>query len=244
MSKTVNDKKLKYMEFINRENEDMHHSDDEDAYQYKLMAMGDPRAIEETRRIMDSGLPGRISENPLRNEKYLFVAAAALASRAAIHGGMESERSYNISDLYILKMDLLTTVEEVRALHIEMISFYTEEMAKQEKRKTVSKAINDCIDYIYEHLHERIKVDSLAEKVSLNSSYLSTLFMREMGVSISEYILKKKIEVAENMLLYSDYSCTEISEILSFSSQSHFIRTFKKYYDMTPYQFCLYHTRH
>ena len=42
-----------------------------------------------------------------RNDKYLFVASVTLACRAAIAGGMEAERAYNISDLYILKIDQL-----------------------------------------------------------------------------------------------------------------------------------------
>ena len=91
-----------------------------------------------------------------------------------------------------------------------------------------------CLDYIYNHLHEAIPVQDLAGLTGLSPSYLSTLFKREMGQSISEYIMAKKMEAARNMLQYTEYSSAEISSILNFSSQSHFIRAFKRYAGETP----------
>lgn len=156
MNGTVNEKKLRYMEYLHRENSDRHHTHTEDMYQYDLLRMGDPGAVEEGVRMFSSSLPGHISEDPLRNYKYLFVASITLASRSAISGGMDAERAYNISDLYILKMDTLQSIDEVNALHADMFAFYTREMAAMDKVRVYSKPIVLCIDYIYEHLHETI----------------------------------------------------------------------------------------
>ena len=60
------------------------------------------------------------------------------------------------------------------------------------------------------------------------------LFKREVGVSISEYVILKRLEAAKNMLRFSDYELSQISDILHFSSYSHFARTFRRYYDMSP----------
>jgi YesN/AraC family two-component response regulator len=48
------------------------------------------------------------------------------------------------------------------------------------------------------------------------------------------YIQKRKIETAQNMLKYSDYSPTQIASILAFPTKSYFIEVFKKYVGMTP----------
>lgn len=234
---TVNEKKLRYMEFVSRENGWRHHTHAEDMYQYELVQAGDLKAIEESRKMFNSDLPGHLSDDPVRNIKYRFITSATLACRAAIGGGMDTERAYNISDLYIQKVDLLTTQEEIRNLHIDMITFYTKEMASLDKKRVYSKPVILCMDYIYNHLHEPISVQELAEKVNLSGSYLSTLFKKEAGCSISEYILSKRMEAARNMLKYSDYSYAEISAILAFSSQSHFIRTFKKETGYTPKEY-------
>ena len=202
--KPVDEKKLRYMEFINRETGWRHHTHAEDAYQFELLQAGDMRAVEEGILRFNSANTGHLSDDPVRNRKYLFVTSVTQACRAAINGGMDSERAYNISDLYIQKMDILETEEEICKLHADMMTFYTKEMAEQ---------------------------------VDLNASYLSTLFKKEAGCSVSDYILLRKLEAARNMLKYSEYSYAEISAILAFSSQSHFSRIFKKETGYTPKEY-------
>lgn len=137
------------MEYIHREAASRHRTNTEDMYQYDLLRMGDPRAVDAGRKMFSSELTGHISDDPLRNYKYLFVASITLASRSAIAGRMDAERAYNISDLYILKMDALQTVEEVKALHADMFAFYTREMAALDKAEVYSKPVILCMDYIY-----------------------------------------------------------------------------------------------
>jgi AraC-like DNA-binding protein len=95
----------------------------------------------------------------------------------------------------------------------------------------------DTIDYIYDHLHQKISLNEIAEHVHLNKTYLCGLFKKETGLTIGDYILKRKIEAAQNMLRYSDYSPVDISNYLGFSSHSHFITVFKKETHMTPRQY-------
>ncbi|NBJ94224.1 AraC family transcriptional regulator [Parablautia muri] len=233
----VNEKELRYIEFLNREMDKRHHTSLEDNLQYDLLRAGDPRAVEESEKILYSGLQGHLSDDPVRNARYIFVCGATLASRTAISGGMPSERAFNISDLYIQKMDKLNTVKEIQKLQVDMFSLYTHEMAELDKKSVFSKPITLCMDYIYHHLHESIPVQELASVANLNASYLSTLFKKETGITISDYILSKKIEAVGNMLKYSDYTYAEISSFLNFSSQSHFIRAFKKKKGITPKQY-------
>lgn len=232
--KTVNEKKLSYMEFLNRETGNRHHTDTEEMHQYELLRSGDFAAVEEAVQIFSSSLPGHVSDDPVRNFKYLFVAAITLASRAAIAGGMDAERAYNTSDLYILKMDQLKSIDEIKALHAEMFEFYTREVAALDKKNVYSKPVVLCLDYIYEHLHEPVRTSHLAQFTGYNASYLSTLFKKETGISISAYVLSKRMEAAKNMLRYSAYSYAQISTTLAFSSQSHFTRVFKKETGYTP----------
>lgn len=114
--KPVDEKKLRYMEFINRETGWHHHTHAEDTWQFELLKAGDMRAVEEGILRFNSANTGHLSDDPVRNRKYLFVTSVTQACRAAINGGMDSERAYNISDLYIQKMDILETEEEIRKL--------------------------------------------------------------------------------------------------------------------------------
>lgn len=233
-SSSVNEKELIYLEFINRENQFRHHRYDEEMKQYELIKAGDMRSVEESRKLFTTELTGHISEDSVRNFKYLFVASITLATRFAILGGLDEERAYNASDLYVLKVDKCSTIEEIKDLHADMFTFFTQQVAQLDKQSVYSKPISICISYIHTHLHEPILAGDLASLVHLNARYLSTLFKKEMGITISEYIVSKKMEAASNMLKYSDNTYANISSILNFSSQSHFTRTFKKHFGVTP----------
>lgn len=231
---TVDEKKLRYMEYIHRETGERHHTNEEDMRQYEMLRAGDPGTVEEAVRIFASDLPGHVSNDPVRNCKYLFVASVTMACRTAMAAGMEAERVYNSSDLFIQRMDELDSIEAIRALHKEMFAFYLKEVRAIPRRTPWSRPVAGCVDYIYEHLHQRITVPDLAKHVGLTESYLSTLFKKETGRAISEYVMDRRIEAAGNMLKFSDYSCADIGAILAFSSQSHFIRAFKARTGMTP----------
>lgn len=177
---------------------------------------------------------GVLSKNPLRNIKYHFLITVAMITRHCVDGGMELEQAYRLSDFYILKMDVCTSIQEVAQLHDDMALDFTGKMLLLRKESVISKPIVQCIDYVYKHIHNRITVNDLADYTGLSVSYLSRLFKKELGVSVSDYIREKKIERAQNLLRYSNYSFIEISNYLAFSSQSHFIQTFEKYVGLTP----------
>ena len=107
-------------------------------------------------------------------------------------------------------------------------------MARYHHNNTNSKHINACKEYIYAHIKERITIKDLADALGVSASYLSRLFKKETGVSVSAYIRNRKIDMAKNLLRFSNDSMIEIANRLSFSSQSHFIQQFREVVGMTP----------
>ena len=144
------------------------------------------------------------------------------------------EVAYNLSDIYIRSIDKCRSADEVNILHRELVDDYTQRMNIIGKANRYPKAITICLDYIYDNLHTKISLDDLAKKAGLSPPYLSRLFKRETGVTVSEYIMRKRVEAAANMLRYSEYSVLEISEYLCFSSESYFIQVFRRITGDTP----------
>jgi YesN/AraC family two-component response regulator len=177
---------------------------------------------------------GQLSDNPLRNIRYHFIITVAMVARYCIEGGMEHEAAYRLSDFYIQQADQCTAIDQISRLHSIMTIDYTKRMKALKMDKIFSKPIVTCIDYIYRNLNARITVAMLAEYIDLHPNYLSKLFKKETGISISMYIQKRKVETAQNMLKYSDYSPAQIASILAFPTQSYFIEVFKKRVGMTP----------
>lgn len=226
--------KLVHTIFLQRENMSRHHSYDDELRQYQSLRQGELTTLDERTKLFDSELTGHLSDDPLCNAKYLFVASITLATRFSIESGLPSEVAYNMSDLYIQEMDLCPTISKVRILHDKMIEDFTLRNAKEQLKPSYSKTILLCMDYIYYHLHKTITVANLSQHVQLNPSTLSTRFKQETSVSVSEYIRQKRIEAAENMLKFSDYTYLEIANYLAFSNHSHFITLFKKSTGLTP----------
>ncbi|MCH5325146.1 MAG: AraC family transcriptional regulator [Eubacterium sp.] len=180
---------------------------------------------------------GKLSDDPLRNLKYHLIITVAFITRYCIEGGMEMEHAYNLSDAYIQQIDRCQTEKDIHAIHREMVEDYAHRMHVIVREKLFSKPVVQCVDYIYNHLHYKITLKELAKTTGLSESYLSKLFRKEMGVTLSQYISQKRVEAAENLLKYSDFSCVEISDYLCFSSESYFIQVFKAYTKMTPREY-------
>lgn len=186
---------------------------------------------------------GLLSRDCVTNLKYHFVITTAFITRLCVEAGMELEQAFRLSDFYILKLDNLHTTEAVAQLHDRMALDFTGKMRYLVRNQGVSKPIITCIDYIYAHITERITIEELAAYTNLSASYLSRLFKKEVGVSVSDYVREKKIEKAQHLLKYCDYSLIEIANYLSFSSQSHFIQLFKEFTGMTPKKYRDIHCR-
>lgn len=224
-------------EINDTEEEILHRPTNEEFAFYNAVSSGDIEAVRKNcaeGRFTDMDGVGILSCDPLTNLKYHFVITAALVTRFCVEAGMEMEQAFRLSDFYILKLDKLHTAKAVVDMHSHMVLDFTGKMRLLQKNAGTSKAITDCIDYIYSHIKDRITVDTLAEYTGMSPNYLSRLFKDELGTSISDFIREKKIEKAQNLLKYSDYSSIDIANYLSFSSQSHFIQLFKKYVGMTP----------
>lgn len=237
-------KKLIHTTFLQREYALRHHTYDEEMLQYEYVKRGDMRSIQESQRIFKNGNTGTLSKDPLRSVKYLFVAAMTLVTRFVIEGGLEAETAYTLSDLYIQQADDCQSVKAVQVLHAQMIEDMTRRMVQDTKRQHYSKPIHRCLDYIYNNLHTRLSIQLLAEEVHLSPNHLSVLFKRETGLTIAGYIRHKRLEAAENLLVYSDFTFLEISNYLMFSSLSHFIKLFKQHSGQTPKTYRDQHFRH
>jgi len=238
-------RELFYKEFVRRESNIFRAPYNPELEFYSVIKSGNVAKTRELCResLLDKPGLGALSEDYLQNIKYHFAITAALVARYCIEGGMELAVSFGLSDFYIQKADKCKTPQEVADLHPVMCLDYARRMRNLRKNRVCSRHVASCIDYIYDHLHTRITVEFLAGFVGLSPSYLSRLFKKETGYSVSEYIQARKIDTAKNMLVYSDHSPSQIASILAFPSQSYFTEVFRKRTGMTPLRYRAQHFR-
>lgn len=229
-------KEIVVKEMLLRESEEFHAPYVSEFDFYYAVKNGD---IEKVTKLCEENFTeksgfGKLSDDPLQSMKYHFTITAAMLARYAIEAGLELESAYGLSDLYIQKCDKLRSLHELSELHREMTLNFTKRMSALRKIRVFSKQVVLCVNFIFENLHRKITVSELAKYTGLNPNYLSRLFKKETGSTITDYIISKKISTAKNMLKYTDHAVSRIAETLAFSSQSYFTKIFRSIEGMTP----------
>lgn len=175
-----------------------------------------------------------LSKTTLKNAAYHFVLSVSAISDACMDSGMGQTEACTLSDIYILKADDCQTADAIYKLYEEMCLDFSKRMQEIRKEAVISLYIRKCIDYIYENPAANLSVKTLAERMKLNPTYLSRLFRQEVGISLKQFVKEARVDIAENLLKYSELSYQVISTSLGFSSQSSFIAVFKIIKGVTP----------
>lgn len=183
----------------------------------------------------------RWSRDLILNYKLIYTSTVVLVHRASVEAGMVESVSAMIFKSFCDELDDCYGYDQIRELFSRIIVDYTQRIAEMNMEKVrrchVRPVVKTAMDYINVHLHENITVPQISRHCSVSESNLRKKFKEDVGESIVFYIAKQKIGEAKTLLKYSDYSIIEISEYLSFSSQSYFTNVFKKVCGTTPAEY-------
>ena len=97
--------------------------------------------------------------------------------------------------------------------------------------------VEEAVMYIHANISRHIAVSDLAKEISIDRSYLCTLFKKHLGVSPQQYCIDVKMKSAANMLRRSDKSIHDIAASVGYEDALLFSRIFRKKYDMSPRQY-------
>ncbi len=142
----------------------------------------------------------------------------------------DSVRSYSTSTLN----DYMSTV-----ILCELYSqlFHTETGLDSIKKTRQEQLYHDIVDYIKWSRGETVKVSQIAQLFGYNEKYLSHLFSSIAGVSLKQYILQQKMELAKFLLTDTNQNISEVSVKLGYSDSHNFMKAFKKIVGLTPSDF-------
>ncbi len=177
---------------------------------------------------------GVLASEQLRQVKNTFIVTATVVSRAAVRGGMTVEDAFSLSDDFIRKCELLSFPDAVINLQYRMVLEFTERVGRLKIGSGMTRFTSDVANYVRHHISEKITADEIANALYMSRPYLSARFIRETGISVTEYVLREKTEEAKKLLEYTDRPILAVGEYLGFSSQSHFTRVFKKMTGLSP----------
>ncbi|MCC8049815.1 MAG: AraC family transcriptional regulator [Clostridiales bacterium] len=187
----------------------------------------------------DSGKMNTDSYGVMANQyskqyEYECVCTIALLTRNAIRAGVLEMRSYGLSDIILQQLADAKNIMEMKAIMDKGLSLFQEEIKMVQERRKGSIYIEKTKNYIAKNIFKKIGTREVANELGLNSDYLSRLFKKEEGMTLTHYIQVEKIEAACNMLKYSEQPIAFISEYMNISPQSYFTKIFKKIKGVSP----------
>lgn len=118
-------------------------------------------------------------------------------------------------------------------LHINRLAYEQIEPQRYNEDSTLATGL---ISYIDEHLEEVLTLDRLANEFYASKYYIAHIFKENFGISVHQYILKKRLSLCRDALL-SKRNISELCQLYGFTDYSSFYRAFKKEFGVSPKAF-------
>lgn len=180
-------------------------------------------------------------EDNLMSSKFRFIAAMLLVNRQAVIFGVDETKATAIYKEFCRKVYASEREWEIKEIFLKVTLEYAKSISESQIYKVNIRDVNPvvikAVNYISQHLHKDLTVAEICCYCSVSESHLRLCFKHDIGKSIVEYVTEQKIEEAKMLLKYTNYSLLEISDYLSFSSQSYFTTVFKKICGQTPTEY-------
>ncbi len=100
-----------------------------------------------------------------------------------------------------------------------------------------SRMVEALDSYIRENMSDEISNTEIGAIFGYHPFYVSRMLKDKKGMTMRQYVIKHRLNLAISMLLYTDKTINEIAEETGFTDASYFTKTFKSYFNMTPKEY-------
>lgn len=173
----------------------------------------------------------------LRDWKNTQLVFNALCSRAAMEGGVSVHAAKEIELRISGDIENCKTIAELKNIAGSMIEEYIKCVREGQESPMISKATQECCDYIRANVLYPLTAESIAKELGYTTYYFTKKFNKEMGIKVTDYIKQARIEYAKIMLLTTARSIQDISDMLHFGTRNYFSKVFREITGMTPAEF-------
>lgn len=99
------------------------------------------------------------------------------------------------------------------------------------------KIVTEIQKYIIQNGHNGISLEMMAAQHFVSKYYLTRIFKKITGYTFKDYLILHRLSIAKDLLIHTDKSVTEVCYYSGYNNINHFIRIFKAYEGITPYQY-------
>lgn len=176
------------------------------------------------------------TKDPIRNKKNQGIILNTLCRKAAEQSFIHPIYLDEISTRFAIDIEKLTTMKALDELTYEMIKKYCL-LVQNYSLKDYSSLIQKTLNYINFNMSKPITLKTIATEFSVNPNYLSTLFKKEVQMTLTEYINKQRINLAVKMLNTKDMQIQDIAWHVGINDVNYFTKLFKKIIGYTPTEY-------
>lgn len=173
------------------------------------------------------------SEDSLRNSKNMFVVLNTLMRRTAYEAGVHPLYIDEISGNYARMIEQCHTEKEIADIPPYMIRSYCN-LVEKRSLSAYSEPIRQILVTIDASLTADLSLKRFAEELFLNTSYLSSLFKKEVGMTLTDYVNHCRLSYAKKLLKSTTLSIQNIALQSGFSDIHYFTRLFRRENGVTP----------
>lgn len=171
--------------------------------------------------------------DPLRNLKNYCIIMNTLLRKAAERGGVHPVYLDTLSSSFARKIELLPSVVMGGELMLEMFRAYCR-LVKKHSTRHYSFPVQKTIAYIDTDLTADLSLRTLAKAQQLSEGYLSTLFHKETGKTLTDYVNERRIQHAKQLLETTALQIQTVAQHCGILDIHYFTRLFKKHTGQTP----------
>lgn len=208
-------------------------------YENAIMQAVSLGQIHKTERLL-AGFSSSIFEqrvkDPVRNMKNYCIVMNTLLRKAAENGGVHPLYLDRVSSNFAKQIETFTTTKEASDLMAEMFRSYCRLVRKHSIRQ-YSPPVQKVITYIDSDLTSDLSLSALAEMQNVSAGYLSALFKQEMGQTLTEYVNRKRVKYAMQLLRTTHLQIQTIAQYCGILDVHYFSKVFKKYAGKTPKEY-------
>ncbi len=199
------------------------------------VTMGSESKLNKLFAAFNESLFERRVADPVRNAKNYGIIMNTLLRKAAERGGVHPVHLDRISSAFALKIELFTSVEQGNELMTEMFRDYCRLV--REKSSAYSPLVKAAVIAIDSDLSAELSLRALATQLNVSNVYLSTVFKKETGKTVTEYINDKRISYAKHLLRTTSLQIQTVSLHCGIMDVHYFSKLFKQKTGMTPSAF-------
>ena len=159
-----------------------------------------------------------------------------LLRKAAEAGGVHPLYIDKVSSAFAEKIERIAYLSEVSALMKELFKEYSK-LVRNHTMKNYSEIVRTAILLIDSDISAQLSPSNLASAQNVSLGYLSTIFRKETGVTLTDYIKEKRIEHAKHLLTTTELQIQSVAMHCGIVDLQYFSKIFKKHTGKTPKQF-------